>query len=111
MKLLTRKILAALPKFNATEDIPWAEKLVICKFFISFSDLAWYVFEGEWSEELGSYEFFGYMQGLENSFEYFSLLELENIFSLTGLGVMRDIRVFKQPFKQLVDPKEYARNS
>ncbi len=108
MMLLTQKIKAALPKLYATEHLPLAERIVICKFFSPYSNWTWYVFEGEWYPEDKDFLFFGFVQGFENELGYFALSELKSAHSPSALTIERDRSIFKVPFKQLVEPHVYS---
>lgn len=108
MKLLTKKIISALPHFYKTGDFPLNDKIVICKFFTPDSNWSWYVFEGEpvkdeGGKETGDFEFFGMVHGHENELGYFFLSELQKIKGLLGLPIERDLHVFKVPYDQLIN--------
>lgn len=107
MKLLTKKIIAALPTFNSTEPIPLNEKIVICKFFTPDSNWTWFVFEGEAIDTHSptrkmDYQFFGMVHGFEKEMGDFLLSELDDVRGSLGLPIERDRSVFKQPYHTLI---------
>ncbi|MCP4473464.1 MAG: DUF2958 domain-containing protein [Gammaproteobacteria bacterium] len=110
MKLLTNKIIAALPEFYSTEEIPLAEKLVICKFFTPDNDWTWFVFEGELIEQANTrqkdYRFFGMVHGYEQELGYFMLSELEAARGSLGMEIERDPSIFKVPYQQCIEEDE-----
>lgn len=75
MKLITKELEKKLPKLYATEDIEAEDKVAIIKFFTPFSNWTWYGVEYDPEQGL----FFGYVEGLENEWGYFSLAEFEEI--------------------------------
>jgi hypothetical protein len=70
--LLTQELRAKLPPLYSTEEIPTADKMVVAKFFSPYSNWTWYAVEFD-----GEDTFFGYVDGLEGEWGYFSLAELE----------------------------------
>ena len=102
MKLLTQKIIQALPKFHSQDGVPLNEQIVICKFFTPDSNWTWFVFEGEPINNGQDYEFFGMVHGHEKEMGYFHLSELKSCRGPLGLPIERDKWVFKQPYKQIV---------
>lgn len=107
MKLLTKKIIKALPSLYSTDNVPLEEKVVICKFFTPDNHWTWLVLEGQPNDEddgkSGDYLFFGMVHGFEKELGYFSLSELQQIRGHLGLPVERDLSVFKVPYKKLVN--------
>jgi hypothetical protein len=92
MELLTQEIREKLPKLYSTEHIPEEDKILVVKFFTPDSGWTWYAVEFD-----GQDTFFGYVQGMENEWGYFSLKELEDAVGPLGLGIERD--VFFEPTK------------
>ncbi len=112
MKLLTKKLQKKIPPLYSQEES--ADPLIVCKFFLPGSGWTWYVIEGSTRERDGcgwgtnchhlpltEYDpnrddvlFFGWVDGIEPEFGYFSLSELESIRGILGLRVERD-RSFK----------------
>ena len=92
MKLLTDKIIEALPSLYSTEDIPCDEKVVIVKFFNPLGNQTWEITEGSIQED-GDWLFFGKCDLGFGCAEwgYVSLRELESIDAGFGLGIERDI--------------------
>jgi len=101
MKLITKKILAALPPLYATELIPLEEQMVICKFFTPDANWTWYVFEGKpvETEEGDDILFFGLVEDFKKECGYFCLSQINKICGSLGLKPERDLSVFKQPLK------------
>ena len=93
MKLLTDKIIEALPSLYSTEDIPCDEKVVIVKFFNPMGNQTWEIFEG--SPEGDDWKLFGNCDLGFGCAEwgYVMLSELEAIQLPMGLGIERDILV------------------
>jgi hypothetical protein len=77
--LLPPSLERVLPKLYATEKTPLEEKIAYAKFFAPNTNWTWYVLEGEWQEEDEDYLFFGYVEGFEKEYGYFSLNELESV--------------------------------
>ncbi len=107
MKLLTKKIIQALPKFYSTNDISLNDKLVICKFFTPDANWTWFVFEGEpVRDETGNvqddFDFYGMVHGLVQETGYFRVSELKKIRGQLGLSIERDLSVFKEPYAELI---------
>jgi len=85
MKLLTQEVRERLPA-RYKENTP--EPIVQVKFFTPDAGWTWYATEG--SPEDGDFIFFGYVQGVEPEWGYFSLRELETVRGALGLPVERD---------------------
>lgn len=85
MKLLTKEILAKLPKLHETDG---KEKKFVVKFFTPDANWTWYAVEGE--EEGDDFIFFGLVDGLEKEWGYFSLNELSTVRGRLGLPIERD---------------------
>lgn len=78
-KLMTAEIRGKIPQLDTTEDVPTNEKVLAVKFFSPYSDWTWYGVEFD-----GEDMFFGYVEGFEKEWGYFSLNELAK----TQLGGM-----------------------
>jgi hypothetical protein len=72
MKLLTKEILEKLPALGTTDNLPLDEHVLIVKFFDPYGSWKWYACEYDPKEQM----FFGYVEGLENEWGYFSYKEL-----------------------------------
>jgi len=94
MELLTAELRKALPGMYTTENEE--NPMVICKFFITFSNWTWYVLEFD-GEDL----FFGLVEGHEVEMGYFSLSELESVRNSHGLGVERDLYFEPTPLQTI----------
>jgi hypothetical protein len=94
MKLLTKEILAKMPKLYTTEDVPVGEKEVIVKFFTPDANWTWFAVEGEDVIEDGhavDYMMFGLVDGNEKEWGYFLLSQLREVRGALGLPVERDM--------------------
>jgi len=83
MKLLTKEILAKLPKLYETEELSSDEVMVQCKFFDAYGSWSWYLTEYNPDEEMG----FGLVKGHEVELGYISLKELSSL----GRRIERDL--------------------
>jgi hypothetical protein len=81
MKLLTKELEAKLPRLYKGTQIAYV------KFFTPWSNWTWYACEYDPEEKV----FFGYVEGLEKEWGYFSLQELESVRGPWGLKVERDM--------------------
>ncbi|MBD5357364.1 MAG: DUF2958 domain-containing protein [Bacteroides sp.] len=90
MKLITKaleKLFAKYPTYS--QDGKMYDAVVIAKFFMPWSSFTWYVTEA-CKLTNGDYEFFGYVDGIEGEFGYFTLSELQSLRGRFGLRVERD---------------------
>lgn len=78
-KLMPADIRRQMPQLDSTEEVPTDEKILAVKFFSPYSDWTWYGVEFD-----GEDMFFGYVEGFEKEWGYFSLDELAK----TQLGGM-----------------------
>ena len=85
MKLLTQADRKKLPKLYETEKVPVEDKVLRVKFFTPTSNWTWYATEFD-----GEDMFFGYVEGRENEWGYFSLKELSEVKGPYGVGIERD---------------------
>ena len=84
MQLLTKAIRKQAQPIGATDGKD--TKKVLAKFFTPWTHWTWYAVEFD-----GDDLFFGFVEGLEKEWGYFSLKELEEIQGPFGLKVERDI--------------------
>lgn len=85
-KLMPTKIRRSLPPLYATEDIAIDEKALNVAYFCPYNGWHWYVVEFD-----GSDICFGYVEGFEKGWGYFSLRELAELTVLDGVpAVERD---------------------
>lgn len=96
MMLLTKENRAKLPPLYATEETPAAEKVAVVKFFTPWTSWTWYAVEFD-----GVDTFFGYVDGLEREFGYFSLAELAAIRGRFGLKIECDLHFQPTPLAKL----------
>lgn len=90
MKLVTKaleKLFAKYPTYS--QDGKMYDAVVIAKYFMPCSSFTWYVTEASKLDN-GDYEFFGYVDGLEGEFGYFTLSQLQSLRGRWGLCVERD---------------------
>ena len=97
MKLLTKALKEKLPKLYETEEVPEEDKVLICKFFTPDSSFEWYPTEYDPETK----EFFGFVDGHEKEWGYFSLEELEQATGKLGLHIKRDLYFEPTLFKNL----------
>ena len=95
MKLLTKEIEKKLPALYETEYVSTADKKLVVKFFGGI--WTWYGVEYDADQEL----FFGFVDGYEKEWGYFSLAELKKIKTSFGLGVERDMYFKAIKFSEL----------
>jgi hypothetical protein len=77
---MTREIREALPPLSSTDGTPFRDKVLIAKFFCPYNGWRWYATEFD-----GNDIFFGYVEGSEKEWGYFSLSEL--LAATVGRGV------------------------
>ena len=102
MQLLTDDVKAIIPALYSTDDgdtDTLGARMVTVKFFTPWSNWTWYVLEG--AEEDGDYLFYGYVEGLENEFGYFTLRELEQVKGPFGLTIERDLYWTPKPISEI----------
>jgi ribosomal protein L37AE/L43A len=85
MKLLTQADREKLPKLYGTEGVRAEDKVLRVKFFTPTSNWTWYAVEFD-----GDDTFFGYVEGFEDEWGYFSLRELSDVKGPMGVGIERD---------------------
>lgn len=73
-KLLTKEIRAALPPLDSTDGFRFDDRLLVVKFFCPYIGWRWYAVEFD-----GSDIFFGYVEGLEKEWGYFSFCKLSHM--------------------------------
>lgn len=93
MKLLTKTILSKLPNIGEQSHKELSEIILYAKFFTAWTHWTWFVSEYDPIEKV----FFGYVQGFENEWGYFSLEELESVKGPFNMRVERDR--FFEPIK------------
>jgi len=101
MKLLTKQILAKLPKLYETERIQHPDKVAIAKLFHPVLHWTWYIIEFD-----GEDTCWGLVSGHEVEFGYFSLRELGQISDQFGLTVERDRHFRPTQLRDFVDCKD-----
>lgn len=91
MKLITKALEKTFAKYPLySQDGKGNEAVVIAKFFLPGSCWTWYVTEAE-KQSNGDYMFFGYVEGIEGEYGYFTLSQLQGIRGRFGLRVERDM--------------------
>ncbi len=95
MKLITDETRRQLPQLYATQDQP--DPVVQVKFFTPWTGWTWYATEFD-----GLDTFFGYVDGLEAEWGYFSLRELEQVEGPGGLRVERDMYFTPAPISKVL---------
>lgn len=104
MKLLTKEIRKNLPKLYS-QDGKGDKAIVHVKFFTPWSFWTWYVTEGEpVLDEDGNeidFEFFGWVEGLENEYGYFTMNQIQSVRGPGGLRIERDKFFVPKPIKEI----------
>ena len=94
MMLLTKALQAKLPKLYATEGVKTEDKQPTVKFFDPCGRTTWFAVEGEFVEDLDTWQFFGYVVSPLCSdcdeWGYFTLSDLEGHRGRLGLPMERD---------------------
>ena len=96
-KMLTKEIEKKLPKLYDTENVPESDKVLVVKYFCPWNSWTWYGVEYNPDERL----FFGYVEGFEKEWGYFSLDELEEVRGPGGLKIERDYYFNPKKFSQI----------
>ena len=98
-KLLPKQIRAALPQLNSTDGSGFDDRLLVVKFFCPYNGWRWYAVEFD-----GSDIFFGYVEGFEKEWGYFSFHELSQTTAGGGVpAVERDLCFEPVRFRDLDD--------
>ena len=103
MKLLTKEILERIPPLYA-QDGKGIDAIAHVKFFTPDAQWTWYATEYDPKERI----FFGYVQGIEDEFGYFSLDELQEVRGALGLAVERDLHFKPVPLRDIIEKKTPA---
>jgi len=98
MKLLTKELIAKIPKMYETEHLEPEDKMIHAKLFTPWTTWTWYIIEFDEVDQC-----FGFVKGHESEFGYFSIRELEAITGPYGLGVERDRYFIPCRFSELKD--------
>lgn len=96
MELLPKELEDTLPKLYETEKIPTKEKILYVRYISIFSNWEWYLCEYDSNKKLA----FGYVQGHEKEWGYFSLIEFQDI-NNNNLMIIRDESFTPIKFKEL----------
>jgi len=86
MRLLSQELRQSLPSLGSQRGM--ADPMVHAKFWIPDINWIWYVIEGQMSRQ--GYTFYGYVIGLDEEWEGFSLSELEVVRGPNGQRVHSD---------------------
>lgn len=96
-KLLPKEIRAALPPLNSTDGASFDDRLLVAKFFCPYNGWRWYAVEFD-----GSDIFFGYVEGFEKEWGYFSFRELSETSIKGGVpAIERDLYFRPTRFRHL----------
>lgn len=85
-KLIPTTLLSDIPDLYETEN--QKDPLCYVKLFTPDSNWTWYIIEFSKADRDTCY---GYVKGLEDERDYFTLTELETLHGSLGLGVERDL--------------------
>jgi hypothetical protein len=98
-KLLPKQMRAALPPLDSTDGSSFDNRLLVVKFFCPYNGWRWYAVEFD-----GSDIFFGYVEGFEKEWGYFSFSELSHATVGGGVpAVERDLYFQSVRFRDLND--------
>jgi hypothetical protein len=97
MQLLTKELRRKLPPLYSGEE-KGLQALALVKFFTPNGRWTWYA-----SEFDGKNAFFGLVVGFEPELGYFSLSELQQIRSVLGLPVERDLNYTPKTLGELLE--------
>ena len=95
MKLIDQEVAKQIPALYSQEHNK--DPIVFAKFFTPWSDWTWYAIEFD-----GDDLFFGFVQGFDHEFGYFSLSEMESVRGHGGLKIERDLYFKPQPLSQFL---------
>lgn len=101
MNLIPNSLLKNIPDLYDTENSN--DPMCYIKLFTPLSNWRWYIIELSKDDKETC---FGYVEGLENELGYFSLKELESIYTTVGIEVERDINFIPtklSKIKELID--------
>lgn len=91
MKLITKALEKTFAKYPLySQDGKGKNAVVIAKFFLPGSCWTWYATEAE-KQPNGDYVFFGYVDGIDSEYGYFTLSDLTKIRGRWGIKVERDM--------------------
>jgi hypothetical protein len=99
MELLPAELRLEIPKLYAQEGKK--DPIVHIKILCPWAQWTWLIAEGGRGEE-GEFLFFGYVIGLERSWGYFVLSEMELMRGPGGMTLIRDVEFKRQPFSQAI---------
>jgi hypothetical protein len=97
MLMMTKEILDRIPALYSQEETPLGDQIVHVKFFTPWAGWTWYGLEYDPAEKM----FFGYVDGLDGEYGYFSLTELESIEGPVGLKIERDRHFGPTPMSEI----------
>jgi hypothetical protein len=87
MQLLTPQLRSILPPLGSQRG--QADPIIYARFWIPDVNWVWYVTEGQGDQS--AFQFYGYVVGLDEEWEHFSLRDLEAVHSPGGAYVERDV--------------------
>lgn len=86
-----------LPRLYSTENTPASEIVLHIKLFTPDANWTWYIAEYDPEKQIC----FGYVEGFEAEWGYFSLKEIKEVRGTLGLPVERDLHFKPTKFKDL----------
>ena len=96
MDLLLDDLRKALPELYAQEELG-EDAVAYVKFFTPDSNWTWYATEFD-----GDDTFFGFVDGFESEYGYFSLSELRSVRGPMGLPIERDLYWEPKTLRELI---------
>lgn len=97
MRLLSQELREILPSPGSQRDS--SDPMIYAKFWIPEVNWTWYVIEGEPSRQ--GFRFYGYVIGLDEEWEEFSLRDLEVVRGPDGHRVRRDDDFVPGPWSEV----------
>jgi Protein of unknown function (DUF2958) len=97
MRLLSQELRENLPPLGSQRTS--SDPMIYAKFWIPEVNWIWYVAEGQASSQ--GFKFFGYVIGLDEEWEEFSLRDLEVVIGPSGDRVRRDYDFISQRWSKL----------
>jgi len=94
---MTEELRNSIPKLYSTEHTPRAEKMAHAKFFCPYNGWQWFIVEFDGEDTM-----FGFVNGWETEWGYFSFRELAEMTVLNGVpAIERDLWFRPTPIEKI----------